>query len=150
MRTHSLRRAISAALATTPVALLQAGHALAQVGACAPGPVTVDGSQCTVTPASVITVTAAATPGMRAINVGGAITANGVVVNLGSGSTAAGGFIGVDAANGAVVTLGSNAGVGTTIRSNSTNNSSGQRGLVARGGGQVVSTAAIVDLGRQN
>ncbi|MGZ2384685.1 hypothetical protein [Rhizobium brockwellii] len=52
---------------------------------CAAGPVFVDGTSCTVTAGSSITVSQAAVPGFEARNTGATITTQGVTMQLGPG-----------------------------------------------------------------
>ncbi|MBB3447327.1 hypothetical protein [Rhizobium sp. BK379] len=47
-----------------------------------------NGTSCTVTPGTAITVSAAASPGLDARNSGGKIVANGITVNLCPGALA--------------------------------------------------------------
>lgn len=55
---------------------------------CSRGYVSVNGTSCTVTPGTAITVSAAASPGLDAQNSGGKIVANGITVNLCAGALA--------------------------------------------------------------
>lgn len=104
-------------------------------------PVFVDGTATTVPAGTTITVTSAAIPGLRAINPGGQITANGITVNLGPGPTTPRTYIGAQAEAGGVISLD-----GTTIAT--VQAATGQRGIVITGAGsQVTGTGTIIRIG---
>ena len=117
------------ALFTAFIPFTGADRAVAQ--AC-PTPVSVNGTACTVASGTTINVLNAATPGLDARNPGGAITAQGVTINLGPG-VAPRTFVGAQALSGAAVELG-----GSTIRTLTTA-ATGQRGAISDGTGSVIS-----------
>lgn len=109
---------------------------------CPAGPVTRSGTACTVTPGSTVNVLSASQPGLDAENPGGAITANGVFLNLGgTGSTLPRSYVGAIAGNGGrIVFDGSTI---TTVQA-----ATGQQGLVASGAGSVATaTGSRITLG---
>ncbi|MBY3527571.1 hypothetical protein HFN72_16650 [Rhizobium laguerreae] len=71
---------------------------------CPAGPVLVNGTSCTVTAGSSITVSQAAVPGLDARNAGATITAQGITVQLGPGVVPRT-FVGAQALAGAAVEL---------------------------------------------
>ncbi|MGO4676074.1 autotransporter outer membrane beta-barrel domain-containing protein [Bosea sp. 2YAB26] len=118
--------------------LLGAGAAQAQ--ACPPGPVAVNGTSCVVPLGSTITVISAATPGLRATNPGGQISANSVTINLGPGA-APRNYIGAEAVDGGVINFD-----GSTLAT--VQAATGQRGLVSSGAGSHISAnGANITLG---
>jgi outer membrane autotransporter protein len=114
------------------------GSALGQV--CSPGPVAVNGTACTVTPGSTVTLAAPTANALYALNPGGRITADGVTVQLGavlnaSGLRAEGG--GVLSFNGSAL---STTGTGA--------NAAGQKALYSLGSGsQITGTGATITVG---
>ena len=103
-------------------------------------PVSVNGTTTTVTPGSIITVSSAAIPGLRATNPGGQITANGITVNLGPGTTPRT-YIGAQAEAGGVISLD-----GSSI--NTVQAATGQRGIVSTGSGsQITGTGTVLSIG---
>ncbi|WP_338580891.1 autotransporter outer membrane beta-barrel domain-containing protein [Pseudomonas sp. MAG733B] len=120
------------------IALSSADPALAVD--CPAGPVSVNASACTVVPATTITVTSAATPGLSATGAGGNIVADGINVNLGPGALPRN-FIGAQALGGGTISFN-----GSTITTAQIG--TGQRGLVADGAGSLISaTGATITLG---
>ncbi|MBY5543644.1 autotransporter outer membrane beta-barrel domain-containing protein [Rhizobium leguminosarum] len=112
---------------------LDARGAAAQT--CAAGPVFVDGTSCTVTAGSSITVSQAAVPGLDARNAGASITAQGITVQLGPGVVPRT-FVGAQALSGAAVELSTS----TIIASQA---ATGQRGVISDGPGSNVSATGL-------
>ncbi|GAU85966.1 flagellar hook-length control protein FliK [Bosea sp. BIWAKO-01] len=101
------------------------------------------GTACTVPPGSIVTVTPANAIGLNASNPGGAITANGITVNLAAATT-----IGARALAGATISFDGSTLATTAI---TTATSAGQIGLQASGSGSRVSaTGASLTLGPPN
>ncbi|MBY5558370.1 hypothetical protein J0664_26320 (plasmid) [Rhizobium leguminosarum] len=117
---------------------LDADGAAAQT--CAAGPVFVDGTSCTVTAGSSITVSQTAVPGLEARNAGSTITAQGITVQLGPG-LAPRSFVGAQALAGAAVEL-SNSTI-ITIQAGTA-----QRGVISDGlGSNISATGLTITLG---
>lgn len=107
---------------------------------CPAGPVSVNATACTVVPASTITVTSAATPGLNATGAGGSIVADSISVNLGLGALPRN-FVGAQALAGASISLN-----GSTITTAQIG--TGQTGMIADGAGSLISaTGATLTLG---
>ncbi|MBY3088635.1 hypothetical protein HFO63_34295 [Rhizobium laguerreae] len=107
---------------------------------CAAGPVFVDGTSCTVTAGSSITVSQAAVPGLDARNAGVTITAQGITVQLGPGVVPRT-FVGAQALTGAAVELS-----GSTIITSQAGTS--QRGVISDGlGSNISATGLTITLG---
>lgn len=128
------------------LATLFAGMALfldaygAAAQTCAAGPVFVDGTSCTVTAGSSITVSQAAVPGLDARNAGATITAQGITVQLGPGVVPRT-FVGAQALSGAAVELS-----GSTIITSQAG--TGQRGVISDGfGSNISATGLTITLG---
>ncbi|TCA18535.1 hypothetical protein E0H68_03620 [Rhizobium leguminosarum bv. viciae] len=112
--------------------------AVAQI--CAAGPVFVDGTSCTVSAGSSITVSQGAVPGLDARNAGATITAQGITVQLGPGVVPRT-FVGAQALTGAAVELS-----GSTIITSQA--ATGQRGVISDGlGSSISATGLTITLG---
>ncbi len=108
--------------------------AMAQV-ACPTGTVAVNGTTCTETPGSVITVSSATSPGMSAVNPGGLISGTSITINLGPG-TLPRTYIGAQALAGAAIEL--NSSTITTVQA-----ATGQVGVLADGSNSSVTATAL-------
>src|ERR1700754_5144192 len=140
-----------------------AGAARAQ--ACPPGPVSVNGTACTVTPGTVLTLAPPTQNALYALNPGGQITANDVTVQLGAVNGArglraeAGGIIRFDRGVLTTTGTGTNAanhiglhaiGSGSEISGTVTTTSTNSAGALAQSGGQIsLSGGAVVQTSGQ-
>ncbi len=128
------------AVSALSVSLYLSGPARSQV---CPSPIVVNGSQCTVTPGTVVTVTPANAIGLSATGAGGLITGNGITTNLAAATTT-----GVRAQNTASILFNGSTLATTAI---TTATAAGQIGLQATGTGSSVSaTGSSVTLGPAN
>lgn len=142
--TRSLGRGLITASAAISLVAVSCGCALAQ--AC-PSPVVVSNTQCTVPTTAVINVTPAGATGLAASGASGAITANGVTLNLAAGST-------VTTTTGALAQSGSTIDFnGSTLKTTSTTTatSANHLGLRATGAGSTINAiGSSVTLGPPN
>lgn len=128
------------AVSALSVSLYLSGPARSQV---CPSPIVVNGSPCTVTPGTVVTVTPANAIGLSATGAGGLITGNGITTNLAAATTT-----GARAQNTAAILFNGSTLATTAI---TTATAAGQIGLQATGTGSSVSaTGSSVTLGPAN